>query len=210
MAIALTGLLTACEQGAKIEGSWVEPVPGMENMKQGFTLEENGKASSINMATLLYESWEKKGNSLILSGKSVGNHQTIAFTDTLVIEGLSADQLILKKGTQARTYTRIAKDSIETLSRSDAPAEAIPVKGTLVLGHEVRSFTAEGDTLAYWVIDKSGDLTARYDELTKGVKNGTPVYAELEVENKGKSEEGFAKDYAGVYHVIKVNKLTLR
>lgn len=44
-----------------IEGKWTEPVPDMENQMQGIELKEGGKASSINMATLQYEKWEKKG-----------------------------------------------------------------------------------------------------------------------------------------------------
>ena len=43
--------LTACNN-ASIEGSWVEPVPGMPGMQQGFVLDGDGSASSINMATL--------------------------------------------------------------------------------------------------------------------------------------------------------------
>ena len=87
MALGCMALLPACN-GASIEGAWVEPVPGMENMQQGFVLEPDGTASSINMATLQYESWKKEGDVLILAGKSIGNHQTIAFSDTLVIKDL--------------------------------------------------------------------------------------------------------------------------
>ncbi len=42
--------------------------------------------------------WEKKNNMLILSGKSIGNHETSSFTDTLTIEKLTKNELILKKG----------------------------------------------------------------------------------------------------------------
>ncbi len=52
--------LTACNN-ASIEGSWVEPVPGMPGMQQGFVLDGDGSASSINMATLKYEAWKKVG-----------------------------------------------------------------------------------------------------------------------------------------------------
>lgn len=50
------------------------------------------------MATLVYESWKQKGDQLILTGKSIGNGQTIEFTDTLEIIKLSADSLILDNG----------------------------------------------------------------------------------------------------------------
>ena len=89
--------------GNGIEGEWVEPIPGMETQMQGV---KGGKASSINMATLQYEKWEKKGNMLILSGKSIGNHETISFTDTLTIEELTENKLTLKKGSLTINYQK--------------------------------------------------------------------------------------------------------
>lgn len=99
--------LTACNE-TSIEGSWIEPVPGMENMMQGIKIEKEGKASSINMATLQYEAWKKEGNKLILSGKSIGNHQTLSFTDTLTIEKLTTNELVLKQqyGDRITNYQR--------------------------------------------------------------------------------------------------------
>lgn len=78
------------------------------------------------------------------------------------------------------------------------------VKGTLTIGHEVHSFVADGDTTAYWIIDKTGKLYPTYDSLTDGTKNGSPVHAKLVVQNIGKSEEGFAADYASVYLVREI------
>ena len=69
---ALAGALVACDPGITIEGRWVEPIPGMKGV-QGFELKKGGEASSINMATLRYKSWEQSGQSLILSGESIGN-----------------------------------------------------------------------------------------------------------------------------------------
>ena len=101
----LTIAIAACG-GNGIEGEWVEPIPGMETQMQGVNLEKGGKASSINMATLQYEKWEKKGNMLILSGKSIGNHETISFTDTLTIEELTENKLTLKKGSLTINYQK--------------------------------------------------------------------------------------------------------
>ncbi len=78
-------------------GEWIQPIPGMENQMQGIKLEEKGKASSINMHTLVYEQWEYKGEKLLLSGKSIGNGQTISFTDELSIKKLTKDSLVLQK-----------------------------------------------------------------------------------------------------------------
>ena len=96
---------TACD-GNGIEGEWVELVPGIENQVQGINLEKGGKASSINMATLQYESWNKKDNKPILSGKSIGNHETISFSDTLIIKKLTKKELTLKKGCLTINYNR--------------------------------------------------------------------------------------------------------
>ena len=71
-ALLLAFNLTSCND-SDIEGRWIQPVPGMDGMTQGFCIEKGGKASSINMATLQYETWEQDGNLLILTGKSIGN-----------------------------------------------------------------------------------------------------------------------------------------
>ena len=92
-ATLLMGLLAACGgNSASIVGSWVEPVPGLEGQVQGIKMEEGGVASSVNMATLVYESWKQEGTKLILTGKSIGNGQTIEFMD---IKRLTADSLVL-------------------------------------------------------------------------------------------------------------------
>lgn len=97
----------------KLIGSWVAPVNGMPDMVEGMKLDEGGVASSINMATLIYKSWQSTGNNkdentdyLILSGKSVGNGITIDFTDTLKINKLTADSLIVTNGDYTRAYYR--------------------------------------------------------------------------------------------------------
>ena len=88
------------------------------------------------------------------------------------------------------------------------PKQKKQIKGQLIIGHEVRSFTAEGDSCSYWIIDQTKELIQKYDEITKGSKNGTPVYVELDVIDMGKTDEGFAADYEGVYSVTKIKKIT--
>lgn len=88
-------LLCACHsKNDKLTGSWVQPIPGQSGKMQGMELKSDGTASSINMHTLVYESWSRKGDNLILKGKSIGNRQTIDFADTLIIEKLTADSLV--------------------------------------------------------------------------------------------------------------------
>lgn len=70
-------------------------------------LEKGGKASLINMATLQYDSWKKEGQRLILTGKSIGNGQTITFSDTLEVVKSTPEQLVLKRRTSEMTYTKM-------------------------------------------------------------------------------------------------------
>ena len=36
----------------------------------------------------------------------------------------------------------------------------------------MRSFKAEGDSADYWIVDETGELMQKYDDMTKGVKMG--------------------------------------
>ena len=106
-------LIAACGEAQKNEtttltGNWIEVMPSNPQIIQGVTLNADGSASSIGMATLLYESWKQKENSIILNGKSVGNGQTISFSDTLDIISHTTDSLILGKyGMYRREYYRV-------------------------------------------------------------------------------------------------------
>ena len=110
-------MLTAC-QGTNIEGRWVEPVPGMEHMLQGMALEAGGKASSVNMATLRYETWKKSGNTLILTGQDVYKRQvterSLVTTCRLVNtsrsdnnpQGFMVENLLIIENKDLQTYDR--------------------------------------------------------------------------------------------------------
>ena len=81
------GLISCSNTGyeKKIPGSWCEPIPGRTQDVQEIKFQKDGKASSINMATLQYKSWKINGKTLILEGESTGNRQTLHFSDTLTI-----------------------------------------------------------------------------------------------------------------------------
>ena len=64
---------------AAFVGQWVEPVPGLPGRTQGYEFREDGKASSIGMATLAAKRWEIKGDVLTIWGDSMGNGMTIPF-----------------------------------------------------------------------------------------------------------------------------------
>lgn len=96
-----------CQSGKEtsVVGSWIEPIPGMEGV-QGMTLNADGSASSINMYTLLYDSWQQQGDSLSLAGKSVSNGQTIEFTEKFKVTLLSSDSLVLTSENIVMKYGR--------------------------------------------------------------------------------------------------------
>ena len=90
--------MTACnEKKSKdsIIGSWIMPVEGQPGKMQGIRLDEDGEASSINMATLVYKYWKQQGDELYLTVKSIGNGVEIEGIDTLKIEKLTTDSLVL-------------------------------------------------------------------------------------------------------------------
>jgi len=87
-------------------GSWVEPIPGNPNAVQGFTLNEDGTASSINMNTLLYQKWALKKGRLILTAKSIGNHSSSLDDMIYSIQLNGKNTLKLNNGYADFTYTR--------------------------------------------------------------------------------------------------------
>ena len=98
---------TQKETTPEIQGTWVQPIPGMTEQVQGFTLYSDGSAESVNMATLQYTQWSlPEPETLILYGQSIGNGQTIEFCDTLAISLLSSDSLVLHRGELDLTYYR--------------------------------------------------------------------------------------------------------
>ncbi len=81
--------------GASLEGEWLQPVPALPGQVQGMRLEAGGNAYSINMQTLLYTRWNRHEDNLILEGKSLGNGQTLVFSESYRIEKLTRQKLVL-------------------------------------------------------------------------------------------------------------------
>lgn len=83
-----------------IAGTWVEPNPINDKEVQGFTLKDDGTASSVNMATLQFKKWNLDNRTITLNYTSIGNKQTIEGIDTLDVVRLDADSLILSNNKQ--------------------------------------------------------------------------------------------------------------
>ncbi|HJE87443.1 lipocalin family protein [Rikenella microfusus] len=83
----------------RIQGEWTEPNPIDSAAVQGFRLNPDGTAESIGMATLQITAWTlTDGKTLILRTTSIGNKQTIEGQDTLTVDKLDADSLVLSNG----------------------------------------------------------------------------------------------------------------
>lgn len=106
-------LLPSCMESKSnkmFTGNWMEVMPANPQIIQGITLRADGSAASIGMMTLQYERWEIEADQLILFGKSIGNGQTIDFSDTLDIVTVTPDSLILGKyGMYRVSYHKVAK-----------------------------------------------------------------------------------------------------
>ena len=78
-------------------GEWTLPDPIDSTKVMGVEIDVQGAAQSINMATLAYKSWAltEKPDQILLKGQSIGNGQTIDFTDTCTLSTNAAGKLTL-------------------------------------------------------------------------------------------------------------------
>lgn len=83
-------------------------MPVNKQIVQGINLNADGTASSIGMETLKYENWELNDKQITLTGKSIGNGQTIDFNDTLDIIEITPYTMTLGKFDKYRiNYYRV-------------------------------------------------------------------------------------------------------
>ena len=88
-------------------GSWVQPNPINEKEVQGFTLEENGGASSINMATMVYKKWwTDSSHNLVLVAESIGNGISFLDTSSYSVVVVNDSALTIKQGDYTDTYIK--------------------------------------------------------------------------------------------------------
>lgn len=97
------------QDGKLFHGTWGEPNPINTAELQGFTLNPDGSAQSLNMATLKYKSWRIEPGKLVLVAESIGNgvSSTDAIAYDIVLVG--ARSLELKNGGTNLKFTRVAK-----------------------------------------------------------------------------------------------------
>ncbi|WP_322545198.1 lipocalin family protein [Elizabethkingia miricola] len=81
----------------KLLGKWVQPIPGQEETKQGFELDDNKTAHSININTMEYEKWTFSKDTLFIWGHTTGLRETSSFVDTLLVKKLSESELVVSR-----------------------------------------------------------------------------------------------------------------
>lgn len=73
----------------------------------GVELLEDGRARSINLISHHFEQWSQRGDTLILSGRTLVDETELTFTDTMRILAMTRSQMVLE-GTDFRwTMSRI-------------------------------------------------------------------------------------------------------
>lgn len=65
-----------------IQGTWLEPNPIKASEMQGVTLEADGSAVSVGMATLQFKNWSLADGKVMLTAESIGNGVNAETTDT--------------------------------------------------------------------------------------------------------------------------------
>lgn len=106
IALLLHILFSGCSsQKEELVGSWIVSTGTNEEDIQGIRLAPNGEAYAIRLDDIKLDSWQKKNhNQLILKGESGSMNRP--FLDTLYIERIKADSLVLKYKDQIYTYIR--------------------------------------------------------------------------------------------------------
>ena len=84
-------------------GRWIEPTGGTE--EQGFILNQDGSATSVNMGFIEFTKREKNGDLLILNGRNKGAYKR-EFVDTMKIEKLTKTEMTLSQAGYSVTYLK--------------------------------------------------------------------------------------------------------
>ena len=66
----------------------------------GFSLNDDGTAKAINLGVMLFDTWDRESDNLIIQGVNVVSGIGLEFTDTLQIDMLTADSLIVSSGSK--------------------------------------------------------------------------------------------------------------
>ncbi len=107
---------------AMLLGQWVEHTP---DYHQGFELRAGGTAYGIGMSTVSVKQWELPDpDHLWMMGVILGSGENTVFEDTLEIEKLTADSLVLREGDYMMRLLRWTPDREAARRKALEAAEA--------------------------------------------------------------------------------------
>lgn len=182
--LAAAALLVSCSSknndSEKFVGSWIEVMPANPDIVQGVTLDKTGEASSIGMATLQYEKWKAEDGKLILWGKSIGNGQTIDFSDTLNVVSVTPDSMLLDQfGRYRISYYKVASPNdvkpynvVDSLKKPEvqAPLETRTYTGAL----PIESCIEVKNKLTIYNYENNGDGVYKLNSVYMRADGETP------------------------------------
>lgn len=203
-------LLFSCtKESGSITGSWVTEMTDQPQHKHGFSLKDQGTASSINLSEKDYYKWEKQGDRLILFGKNISNEHSSEFTDTLKIISVSDSTLVLEtSGGRKTTYTKTSNTdkivtSFETFecytyqTKKDTAFMHINITENMVTGSlEYTLFEKDSNDGKLSGKVKGDTLLANYKFVSEGVESVREV-AFLKKGNDGIEGFGDMEEKAG-------------
>lgn len=189
-------VLASCHTATQKEerefvGNWLEVMPAGSQFTQGVTLNADGTAASIGMATLKYESWSLADGKLVLSGKSIGNGQTLDFSDTLDVVKLTPDSMALARfGTYRIDYYQV--EEVPVLGEDKALLDSLPkAEGTGQLQTRVYRGTLPAASCPGIVYDIT---LYNYEHSGDGVFRASLTYLEAE-DGKDQTYEFCGRQY---------------
>ncbi len=138
-----------------------------------------------------------------------GQKITLKVRDGKLVYSLGENKLISlseKKTDESLDLTKMY--TLKKVSDDEPDFKGKYVKGLLVFGHEVASFSPINSSKVYWIYDKKGKLYKLYKRIS-GDNSAPyrPVIAKLMVKHKGQATEGFAEQYDGVLETLKIKSV---
>ncbi len=147
-------------------------------------------------------SFIKEDNKIILKSKK----------GAITMYAVGENRLIMLDKNGEKNTSKLAKMyELSKVADDNLQCTKNAVKGILVIGNEVATFSPCGTSKVYWITDtKNGQLHRLYkSKVGSKATEYTPVMAELMVSDNGKAKDGFAADYDGVLKTVSVKSIEI-
>lgn len=106
---------------SRLLGRWIETGEGSDEYGMGFELASGGVAYSIGMQTLVFTAWEPtRSGGLKLSGNSIGNGNTISFSEEWEILDLGPSRLTIGQDDLTLHFRRETAEDVQAREERNA------------------------------------------------------------------------------------------